>query len=166
MATATTNDIRLEVRQGRAGWRFHVRNATGIVHTSPIPYDTRTDALEAGRAELEEAGVHAWDEWMDGETNHFIDPRTMGMPKVDVDKEAKAAGVDAPSAEAQAEALQKIRDLEARREAATMEAAKARDAAAADSGMGVEAVPGVEKPVSPLKAQRSRAKKTTATNEE
>jgi len=45
-------------------------------------------------------------------------------------------------------------------------AAKIRDEAAADSGMGVEATPGVEQPVNPIKAQRSRAKKAQAASEE
>jgi len=52
MSTTTTNDVRLEVRQGRAGWRFHVRNATGIIHTSALPSQTREECLLAGRAEL------------------------------------------------------------------------------------------------------------------
>lgn len=157
------NAYRLEIRQGRAGWRYHVRGPAGIVMTAPLPSETRQDALEEGRAQLQEAGVGSWDEWMDGETNHFFDPRTARMPKVDRDAEAKAAGVDAPSATEQDAAVAKLRELEARREAAIQEAVAKRDAAPADSGMGVDNEP---KSASPLKAQSQRRKKASAASEE
>ena len=152
--TATTNAYRMEVRLGRAGWRWHLRGPAGIEGSAPIALATREEARDDGRAFLSASGLESWDEWMDGVTDNRYDPRADRVPTVDAVKEAQAAGLTAPSKNDIDKATKAIRELEAKREKAAEDARKARLHAPPDEGMGLDGGPKGE---SPLGAQKKRA---------
>lgn len=163
--TTLSRHYRLEVRQGIHGWRWHARGPQGIEATAHGVHATREDALAEGRAALKEAGMEQWDEWMDGVTDNHFDPRAERKLVVDVAAEARRAGLAEVDVEAQKEATQKLRELEARRQAAT-DAAKERVVQQpADVGMGEgdEAAKGVQ---SPIKAQKAKAAKVQSADAE
>jgi hypothetical protein len=150
---------RLEIRLGRMGWRAHARGPNGIEWTSAVPWPTRDEALEEGRAALRETGLDTWDEWMDGVTDNHFDPRMNRKLVIDVVEEAKRAGLEPPDPEKQAEATRKLRELEAKRQAATDAARQKVVQAPPDSGMGVDTESEKAQPASPLKAQRAKIAK-------
>lgn len=155
-ATETTQarHYRLEVRQGVAGWRAFARGPAGIEWYSPRPWAEREDALEEGRQALRDTGLDAWDEWTDGITDNRYDPRTEHKLVIDAVEEAKRAGVTLPDPEKEAKATAKLREMEAKRQAAT-DAAKARQVQTPDVGMGAEQGDlGTE---SPLRSQRRKS---------
>lgn len=153
-----TRHYRLEVRLGRAGWRWHARGPTGIEASGRSPFANRDEAMEDGREALRASGLETWDEWMDGVTDNFFDPRTHRQLTIDVVEEAKRAGLTAPDPEKQAEATRKLRELEQKRAAATAEARERVITAPADAGMGVDGGPKeTVKKENPLSAQKKRA---------
>lgn len=153
-----TRHYRLEVRLGRAGWRWHARGPSGIEASGGSPYATREEALEDGRETLRGHGVETWDEWMDGVTDNYFDPRTQRQLVVDAAEEARRAGLTPVDPEKQAEATRKLRELEQKRTKAAQEARERTLSAPADEGLGVDGGPKKEEPApSPLKAQRKRS---------
>lgn len=166
--TTQSRQYRLEIRNGRYGWRAHARGPQGIEWTSPVAHATRDLALEEGRDALRQAGFTVWDEWTDGVTDNHFDPRTISQLKVDAAKEAEAAGVDLGDPEALTEATRKLRELEAKRTEATRAARERTLSQPADIGMGVDSVTPPEQSAtseSPLKQQRKRTGKIKESEE-
>ena len=156
-----TRYYRLEVRLGRAGWRWHARGPTGIEASGARAFATRDEAAEDGREALRSNGIESWDEWMDGVTDNLFDPRTQRQLVVNAAEEARRAGLTPVDPEKQAEATRKLRELEQKRAQAAKEAKERTLSAPADAGMGVDGGP-TEPAASPLKAQRKRSAQAKA----